>query len=393
MVYVTTVAFKLSDRQYITRGKPRRSLSGIQNRLRGGSRATTRPLPVHNTPMKTYTGLYPQICTFPALHRAFLLCKKGKRDKDYVTEFERNLEQNLISLREELTSERWQPGKYSRFFVEDPKRRLINAPPFRDRVVHHAVSTLLIRIWDPTFPFGSFACRAGKGTHAAADRMQQFMRRYPTGSGYVLQLDVKSYFASIDHEILIGLVAKRIRDRRFMRLIRQIVESYEDSPGVGIPLGNLTSQVFANIYLHELDMFAKHDLRIKHYIRYMDDVALVHEDKRQLWEWRDAIGEFLDRTLKLRLHQKKQVLTPIDCGIDYLGYIVYRDHRRVRSRNVHRIYRNIKRMEAGTFDRDPRASIASWIGYAQHADTYGLNCQIAERHPFLRVAFDPVEAL
>ena len=320
-----------------------------------------------------------------------MLCKKGKRDKDYVTEFERNLEQNLISLREELTSERWQPGKYSRFFVEDPKRRLINAPPFRDRVVHHAVSTLLIRIWDPTFPFGSFACRAGKGTHAAADRMQQFMRRYPTGSGYVLQLDVKSYFASIDHEILIGLVAKRIRDRRFMRLIRQIVESYEDSPGVGIPLGNLTSQVFANIYLHELDMFAKHDLRIKHYIRYMDDVALVHEDKRQLWEWRDAIEAFLADHLRLQLHQVKQTLTPVDCGVKYLGYRVYRDHIKVLSRNVQRAYKRLEQMEAGTFDGDARSSIASWIGYTKHADCHGLNCQIAERHPFLRVAFDPVE--
>lgn len=352
-----------------------------------------RTLPVHTDRMKTYTDLYPQICTFPALYRAYLLCKRGKRDKDYVTEFERDLEQNLLSLREELAADQWQPGQYSRFFVEDPKRRLINAPEFRDRVVHHAVSALLIQIWDPMFPYDSFACRVGKGTHAAVDRMQQFMRRYPVGSGYVLQLDVKSYFASIDHEVLIGLVAKRIRDRRFMHVIRQIVKSYEDEPDVGIPLGNLTSQVFANIYLHELDMFAKHDPRIKHYIRYMDDVALVHTDPQQLWSWRDAIGEFLDWTLKLRLHQKKQVLTPIDCGIDYLGYIVYRDHRRVRSRNVHRIYRNIKRMEAGTFDRDPRASIASWIGYAQHADTYGLNCQIAERHPFLRVAFDPVEAL
>jgi RNA-directed DNA polymerase len=341
--------------------------------------------------MKSYTGLYEQICTFPALYRAYQLCRRGKREREYAIEFEQNREHNLFALRDELVEGRWRPGKYSRFFVEDPKRRLINAPPFRDRIVHHAVSTLLIRIWDPTFPFGSFACRVGKGTHAATDRLQQFMRRYPAGSGYVLQLDVKSYFASIDHEILIGLVAKRIRDRRFMRLIRQIVKSYGDGPDVGIPLGNLTSQVFANIYLHELDMFAKHDLRIKHYIRYMDDVALVHEDKQQLWEWRDEIETFLADRLHLRLHPDKQVLTPVDCGVKYLGYWVYRDHIRVLSRNVRRVYRRLRQMEAGTFKGDARASISSWVGYAKHADTHGLNCQIAEQHPFLRVAFDPIE--
>lgn len=369
-------------------------MSGIQKRLRGGSRATTRPLPVHIAPMKTYTNLYPQICTFPALHRAFLLCKKGKRDKDYVTEFERNLEQNLISLREELTSEQWRPGKYSRFFVEDPKRRLINAPPFRDRIVHHAVSDrVLLPLWGSALIDDTYACLEGRGTHVAVDRMQQFMRRYPEGSGYVLQLDVRSYFASIDHEILIGLLAKKIRDRRMMHLIRQIIESYADSPGVGIPLGNLTSQGFANIYLNEVDRFAKHRLQIKHYVRYMDDIAFLHEDKAQLWAWRDEIESFLSDHLRLRLHRKKQVLTPVDCGINYLGYIVYRDHRRVRSRNVRRIYRNLKKMESGRFDRDPRSSIASWIGYAKHADTCGLNRQIAKRHPFLRVAFDPVEAL
>jgi retron-type reverse transcriptase len=342
--------------------------------------------------MKSYTGLYEQICTFPALYRAYQLCRRGKREREYAIEFEQNREHNLFALRDELVEGRWRPGKYSRFFVEDPKRRLINAPPFRDRIVHHAVSTLLIRIWDPTFPFGSFACRVGKGTHAATDRLQQFMRRYPAGSGYVLQLDVKSYFASIDHEILIGLVAKRIRDRRFMRLIRQIVKSYGDGPDVGIPLGNLTSQVFANIYLHELDMFAKHDLRIKHYIRYMDDVALVHEDKRQLWEWRDEIEAFLSDRLRLRLHRKKQVLAPVDCGVKYLGYWIYRDHIRVLARNVRRVYRRLRQMEAGTFKGDARASISSWVGYAKHADTHGLNCQIAERHPFLRVAFEPIEA-
>ena len=366
-------------------------MSGIQNRLRRDSRRVPNPLRPHRQHMKTYTDLYPRICTFPALYRAYPLCCKGKREKEYAIEFEQDLEGNLFSIRDDLVEERWRPGSYSRFFVEDPKRRLINAPPFRDRVVHRAVSDVVISLWEP-FTYDTYACIKGKGTHVAVDRLQRFMRRHPEGSGYVLQLDVKSYFASIDHEILISLIERRIRDPQMMRLIRLIVESYEDSPGTGIPLGNLTSQVFANIYLHELDMFAKHDLRVKEYLRYMDDITLVHADKAQLWAWRDEIEAFLTDRLHLRLHPVKQTLTPVDSGVKYLGYMVYRDHIRVLARNVRRVHKRLRQMEAGTFEGDARASISSWIGYTMHADCYGLNCQIAERHPFLRVAFDPIEA-
>ena len=343
--------------------------------------------------MKTYTDLYPRICTFPALYRAYQLCRKGKHEREYAIEFEQDREENLLGLRDELVDERWHPNAYSQFIVEDPKRRLINAPPFPNRVVHRVITDVVLTpIWRPTFPYDSFACIKGKGTHVAVDRLQRFVRRHPEGSGYVLQLDVKSYFASINHEILLSLIAKRIRDQKLMRLIRLIVESYEDSPGTGIPLGNLTSQSFANIYLHELDMFAKHDLRVKEYLRYMDDITLVHTDKRQLWEWRDEIEAFLADHLRLQLHQVKQTLTPVDCGVKYLGYRVYRDHIKVLSRNVRRTYKRLDQMEAGTFDGDARSSIASWIGYTKHADCHGLNCQIAERHPFLRVAFGPIEA-
>ncbi|MFA5137096.1 MAG: reverse transcriptase/maturase family protein [Patescibacteria group bacterium] len=342
--------------------------------------------------MKTHTDLYPKICTFQALYRAYQRCRAGKREKEYAIEFEHDLESNLFSIRDDLVNERWHPGQYSRFFVADPKRRLINAPPFRDRIVHRVVSDVLLPLWEPMFIYDTYACLATRGTHIAVDRLQQFMRRYPKGTGYVLQLDVKSYFASIDHEVLLGLLAKRIRDRKMMHLIWQIVESYEDSPGVGIPLGNLTSQGFANIYLHELDMFAKHELRIGHYLRYMDDITLVHDNKAQLWEWRDEIEAFLADNLRLRLHPDKQVLTPADCGVKYLGYRVYRDHNRALARNVRRVYQRLRQMETGAFTGDVRASISSWVGYAKHADTYGLNYQIAERHPFLRVAFNPIEA-
>lgn len=243
--------------------------------------------------MKSYTDLYQKICTFSAIYRAYQLCRRGKREREYAIEFEKDLETNIFNLRDDLVSGRWTPGQYSRFFVEDPKRRLINAPPYKDRVVHQAVSSVILPIWEPMFIRDTYACLTGRGTHLAVDRLQQFMRRYPKGMGYVLQLDIKSYFASIDHEILLALLSKRIRDWKMMHLIRLIIESYEDTPGVGIPLGNLTSQGFANIYLHELDMFAKHEIKIKQYLRYMDDITLVHSDKTQLWEWRDEIEAYL----------------------------------------------------------------------------------------------------
>ena len=333
--------------------------------------------------MKTYTDLYPKVCSFPALCRAYQECRKGKREREYAMLFEKNLERNLLDLHNDLLNDQWRSGLYARFFVSDPKRRLINAPPFRDRIVHRAVSDILMPLWDPTFIYDSYACRGGKGTHVAVDRLQQFMRRHLTGSGYVLQLDVKSYFASINHATLVGLIKKKIRDSRLMSLVRQVVESYCDTPGTGIPLGNLTSQGFANIYLHELDMFAKHTLRIKQYIRYMDDVALVADDKKQLWVWRDAIEGFLADHLQLRLHPDKQAMVPIDCGADYLGYIVFRDYRLVRSRNVHRVYRNLEKMENGTFGKDALSSIMSWMGYSIHADAYHLNESIKRKHPFL----------
>ncbi|MCK9340965.1 MAG: reverse transcriptase/maturase family protein [Synergistaceae bacterium] len=343
--------------------------------------------------MKSYTDLYQKICTFSAIYRAYQLCRRGKREREYAIEFEKDLETNIFNLRDDLVSGRWTPGQYSRFFVEDPKRRLINAPPYKDRVIHQAVSSAILPIWEPMFIRDTYACLTGRGTHLAVDRLQQFMRRYPKGTGYVLQLDVKSYFASIDHEILLNLLSERIRDWKMMRLIRLIVESYEDMPGVGIPLGNLTSQGFANIYLHELDMFAKHGIKIKQYLRYMDDITLVHGDKTQLWEWRDEIEAYLADHLHLQLHPDKQVLAPIDRGVKYLGYWVYRDHIRALARNVRRVYQRLRQMESGTYKGDARASISSWIGYVKHADTYGLKCRIAERHPYLRVAFEPIEEL
>ena len=331
--------------------------------------------------MKTYNNLYPLIYTPTNLFSAYVQCRRGKGDKPYVIEFEAHLHEHLDSLAEELRSQEWTPKGYTCFYVNDPKRRLINAPAFEDRIVHRALYDVIYGLFRRGFVEGSFACQRGKGTHAGVARLQQFIHNY-RDPPYYLQVDIRSYFASIDHEILMNIIRRKIADRDVLSLIQKILDSYCDRPGVGIPLGNLTSQLFANIYLNELDYYAKHTLKCRHYLRYMDDIVILNESKAQLWDWKSAIEGYLTG-LHLHLHPRKQIVAPARHGIDWLGYVTYPDHVRVRNRNIHRVYDRLQQIEAGTYPRDPRGSIMSWMGYSIHADSYGLNQSIQQKHPFL----------
>ncbi len=237
--------------------------------------------------MKTYRHLFEKVCTFENLHESYLRARKGKRFKADVDSFSYNLERELVRLERELKDGSYQPGEYRQFMIREPKERLISAAPFRDRVVHHAIHQVIEPIFDTRFIHDSYACRVGKGTHAAVRRFRQFLRH----NRYVLKCDVQKYFPSVDHQILLALVRRRIKDERLMSLITQIVSHRPPDPlsdvpqwfpgddifaplerRRGIPIGNLTSQFFANIYLHELDAYVKFQLREKYYIRYVDDV-------------------------------------------------------------------------------------------------------------------------
>lgn len=331
--------------------------------------------------MKSYNNLYSKVCAYENLLSAYVKCKKGKGNKQYARDFDDNLERNLASLQATLLARTWMPKGYTCFYVSDPKLRMINAPTFEDRIVHRALYDVIAPIFEARFIHDSYACRKEKGTHAGIRRLKQFIRSCP-GTGYYFKSDIKSYFASIDHAILFSLIQKKISDRDILTLVGKILNSYHETPGVGIPLGNLTSQLFANIYLNELDTFVKHTLRCQHYIRYMDDFVLLHSSKEQLWAWRDAIATFLT-SLHLQMHPRKLIVAPVRCGIDFLGYVVFRDHIRIRNRNIHRVYERMKLIENGVYPRDPAASIMSWMGYSIHADARGLNQSILKKHPFL----------
>ncbi len=323
-------------------------------------------------------SLFDQIIAFENLHRAALRSRKGKRHRKEVAAFFANLEENLIQLQNELIWHQYRVGRYRNFYVYEPKKRLVAALPFRDRVVQHAIVNVIEPLFDQRFIDDSFACRSSKGTHAGADRAQQFIRivQRNYGQPYVLKADIYHYFASIDHDIAKQLLARRISCQKTLQLLSDIIDS---SPGKGIPLGNLTSQLVANIYLHELDWFAKHVLHIRYYIRYMDDFVITHHDKKQLQIWRQAIEGFLWRELRLKTNNKTQVF-PVGYrgrALDFLGYRIYTTHRLLRKNSIKRIKAKLKQyrqsLTKGRLSLTQiRVRLQSWLGHCRHCHSYLL---------------------
>jgi len=341
--------------------------------------------------LKTYRNLYAQIIEFENLYLAFRKARKGKRDRAEVAAFEMDLEANLFQLQEELATRTYTPGAYRNFYVRERKLRLISAAPFRDRVVHHALCRVLDPIWEQRFIHDTYACRPGKGTHKALDRCQHFAR----GHAYVLQCDVHQFFPAIDVAILRGKLARRIEDDDTLRLIDQILDGgagvlapmYEMEwfPGDnllsvlrprGLPIGNLTSQSWANVYLDSLDQYVKRTLGCRAYVRYCDDFLLFHDDKTQLHAWKAAVQAHLD-TLRLNLNWRRSAVYPTHTGIPFLGFRVYLTHRRLRADNVRlarrRLHANRDACRAGRLSVAKfRESLQAWIAHASHGDTYRL---------------------
>jgi len=346
--------------------------------------------------MKSFRNLYPQIITWYNLHEAWRKARKGKRGKVPAASFEYHLEYNLLALQEELTNKSYQPGAYHSFFIHEPKRRLISAAPFRDRVVHHALCNVIEPIFDRTFVADSYANRAGKGTHRALDRCQQVSRRFR----YVLQYDIRQFFPSIDHAILCQQLARKIQDEDVLWLIDQILasgrgvlsEQYsmvwfpgDDLFAVnrprGLPIGNLTSQFWANCYLNSFDHFIKRELKCKGYVRYVDDFLLFADDKRTLHAWHAALRDRLAK-LRLTIHPRAQP-RPVSEGIPFLGFVVYPTHRRVKRRKVVHYRRHLReqlrKYADGEIDQQSlQASVQGWINHVRYGDTWGLRKAILE---------------
>jgi len=339
--------------------------------------------------METYNHLYETICSFENLLAAARQAQRGKRFQRSVGRFNTNLDRELLALREELMARRYTPGPYHEKIITRPKQRLISAAPYRDRVVHHAVCRVVMPLFERKMIFDLYSNRAGKGTHAAIRRCQQYCGRYR----YVLKCDVRKFFPSMDHEVLKGIIRRTIRCPETLWLLDRIIDHSNPQepvcaafPGddlaaaatrrVGLPIGNLTSQWFGGIYLSDLDHWVKEDLRCGGYIRYVDDFLLFANDKRTLAEWREAIRALLAQ-VRLRLNERKSRTYRTLDGVTFLGQRVWPGRRRIVAENVRtarrRLRWNLKQFQRGAMSQQAlEQRWMSWRGHAMQADSAAL---------------------
>ncbi len=329
--------------------------------------------------MKRYGNLFKHVIAFENLDRAFQKAIRGKRNQPEVIDFIYNKEKRVFDLQKQLEEGTYTFGPYQTFMIHDPKPRNIVAAPFRDRIVHHAMCNVMDPIFDRTFIFDSYACRAGKGVHKAILRVQNYMRKIP--EGYVLQCDIRKYFQSVDWKILKGLIRRKLKDPRLLQLVDAVIESApidpEFGPGKGLPIGNLTSQLFANVYLNPMDHFVKEDLRCHYYVRYVDDWVVLDKDKKRLEDVRQSVRDFAHSRLKLRLHTDKCHISPIRKGITFLGYRFNPKWLRVKTSTMVRIRRKEKALRQaywqGLLDADAYwCRVASMVGHIKWGYQYSV---------------------
>jgi len=338
-----------------------------------------------------YRHLYPKVYAWENLLLAWRKARKGKRGHPPAATFELNVAENLLEIQRELIEKSYEPGAYVSFTIHEPKRRLISAAPFRDRVVHHALCNVIEPLFEPRFIYDSYANRRGKGTHAAIDRCQYFAQRHR----YLLQCDIKQFFPAMDHEILYEMLQKSIVDPDALWLIQRIMasgrgvltEAYDmvyfaddnllaADRARGLPIGNLTSQFWGNVYLNELDHFVKRGLKCGAYLRFVDDFLLFGDDKQLLWAWRSALIDFLAE-LRLTLHEARCHPRPVSEDIPFLGFVIYPQYRRLKRRKGinfrRRLNERLRAYHAGEIDLDElNASVQGWVNHVRYGQTYGL---------------------
>jgi retron-type reverse transcriptase len=350
--------------------------------------------------MKRHGNLYPAICDWRNLWLAARKAQRGKRARPNVARFNFALEGELTTLRDELLDQTYAPGAYREFWIHEPKPRLISAAPYRDRVVHHALCNVIEPIFERTFIFDTYACRKNKGTHAAVRRLQEWMKVYP----YALQCDIRQYFPSIDHEILWDAICRKIKCRATLRLIQTII-MHSNEQGAeasyfagddllspferrcGLPIGNQTSQFFANIYLSGFDHWLTQRPDMK-YLRYVDDFIILGMDKKRLHELKAEIQNHL-AGLRLQLHPTKCQVARAQDGLTFLGFRIFPQRLRLRADNPHRYGRRLKQLAQKYSDRevesaDVTRSVMAWIGHAAHADTLRLRADVLGAVVFCR---------
>ncbi|MBI2035177.1 MAG: group II intron reverse transcriptase domain-containing protein [Candidatus Liptonbacteria bacterium] len=293
--------------------------------------------------------------------REFLRGKRGKRD---VQEFSLSLMDNILELHAELLNHTYKHGGYQAFNISDPKPRSIHKATVRDRLLHHAIYRILYPFFDNKFIADSYSCRKNKGTHKALNRFRDFgykVSKNKMKTCWVLKCDIRKFFANIDHQILLDILKNYIHDQNILRLLKNVIESF---PG-GLPLGNLTSQLFVNIYMNEFDKFVKHKLKAKYYTRYADDFIIFSENKNLLEDQIPIIRQFLHEKLRLELHPDKVFIKTLASGVDFLGWVHFPYHRVLRTSTKRRMLKRLR-------ENNSPETRASYKGLLKHGNTYKL---------------------
>ncbi len=306
--------------------------------------------------------------------KEFVNEKRGRKD---VQDFQRNLMGNIIALHRDLAERTYRHSPYYAFNISDPKPRNIHKANVRDRLVHHALYRSLYPLFDRTFIAHSFSCRRGKGSHKALNAFQTFARKVSHNhkkTVWVLKCDIRKFFASIDQAILIEIIKEYISDPDILWLISEIIGSFQSTKeGIGLPLGNLTSQLFVNVYMNRSDQFVKHGLKAKYYIRYADDFVFLDTDKDRLMDMLPKIGDFLSGELKLSLHPNKVSIQTLASGVDFLGWVHFPDHRVLRTVTKKRMFRTIQ--ESG----GKMETVQSYLGLLGYGNARKLRQAVEEK--------------
>ncbi len=328
--------------------------------------------------MKKISINYNNIISPENLLEAWKEFVSGKKNKTDVQIFQRNLMQNILLLHHDLKSKSYSHSPYQAFNISDPKPRNIHKASVRDRLLHHAIYRILYPYFDKLFISDSYSCRLGKGTHRAIKRFESFGRKVSknnTKTCWVLKCDIKKFFASIDQEILLNILKERIEDRDIIWLLDRVISSFPPSllgrawGGVGLPLGNFTSQLLVNIYMNKFDQWMKYKMKIKYYLRYADDFVIFQTNKDYLLELTPKIADFLDENLKLSLHPNKVFIKTLASGLDFLGWIHFPDHRVLRTATKRKMFRNLRSKTGEKLEN----SIISYLGMLKWGSGYNIS--------------------
>lgn len=356
--------------------------------------------------MKPINHLYAKICSFENLYQAYLNARKNKRYRFEILSFSSNLEENLLDIQKKLVNHSYEIGHYRQFVISDPKERLIMALPFKDRIVQWALYQILNPIFIKSYISDSYGCIAGRGVHSAVSNLQYWLRKVNRKDKpyYYLKLDISKFYYRVDHEVLIHIISKKISDIEVIELLIKIIDSKDTAFGLpsglnieetnirlsdkGMPIGNLSSQMFANIYLNEIDQFIKRILHIKYYIRYMDDMIILSDDKKLLHSIKNKIENFLNEQLKLNLNNKT-CIRPVTLGIDFVGYKIWNTHIKLRKSTKLRMKRRLthlkKQYENNCIELSKiTETVTSYQGLLKHCNSYNFTTKFFNEYVLQR---------